>query len=66
MKIAKYFGYDNETIFAVKLKENNVPVHWLQDDWHYFFDTQGFIPKTAKLIHAINKKFDIIWRNINA
>ena len=65
-KIAKYFGYDNETIFAVKLKENNIPVQWLDDDWHYFFDTQGFVPKSAKLIHAINKKFDIIWRSINA
>ena len=25
-KIVKYFGYDNETLFSVKIKENNVPV----------------------------------------
>ena len=64
-KIADFFGYDNETIFAVKLKEKKVPVQWLDKDWHYFFDTNLFIPKTAKLIHAINKRFDIIWRNID-
>jgi hypothetical protein len=65
-KIADFFGYDNETIFAVKLKEHKVPVQWLDQKWHYFFDTQMFIPSTANFIHAINKRFDIVWRNINA
>ena len=64
-KIADFFGYDNETLFAVKLKEKKVPVQWLDKDWHYFFDSQMFIPTTAKLIHAINKRFDLIWKHID-
>ena len=65
-KIVDYFGYDNETLFGVKLKQNDVPVQWLDDKWHYFFDNWLFIPEDTKLIHAINKRFDIVWRNINA
>lgn len=65
-KIVDYFGYDNETLFGVKLKQNDVPVQWLDDKWHYFFDKWLFIPKDTKLIHAINKRFDIVWRNVNA
>ena len=65
-KIVDYFGYDNETLFGVKLKQNDVSVQWLDDKWHYFFDNWLFIPKDTKLIHAINKRFDIVWRNINA
>ena len=65
-KIVDYFGYDNETLFGVKLKQNDVSVQWLDDKWHYFFDNWLFIPKDTKLIHAINKRFDIVWRNVNA
>ena len=65
-KVVGYFGYDNETLFGVKIKENNVPVQWLDDKWHYFFDKWLFIPEDTKLIHAINKRFDIVWRNVNA
>jgi len=65
-KIVDYFGYDNETLFGVKLKQNDVPVQWLDDKWHYFFDNWLFIPEETKLIHAINKRFDIVWRNISA
>lgn len=65
-KIVDYFGYDNETLFGFKLKQNKVPVQWLDDKWHYFFDKELFIPKDTKFIHAINKRFDIVWRNINA
>ena len=28
-RFLKYFGWDNETLFAVKIKENNVPILWL-------------------------------------
>ena len=63
-RIVKSFGYDNETLFGVKLKEHNVPVRIsLDSDWHYFFDKYLFIPKTTKFCHAINKRFDICWRN---
>ena len=65
-KIVDFFGYDNETLFSVKLNENNVPVKWLDNQWHYFFDTQGFIPKETKFVHTINKKFDVVWRRYYA
>jgi len=65
-KIVDFFGYDNETLFSVKLNENNVPVQWLDNQWHYFFDTQGFIPKETKFVHTINKKFDVVWKKYYA
>ena len=65
-KVRQYFGWDNETLFSVKLKENKVPVQWLDDKWHYFLYNQGFIPKGTILCHAINKDFDLVWRRTNA
>jgi len=65
-KIVDFFGYDNETLFSVKLNEHNIPVQWLDNQWHYFFDTQGFIPEETKFVHTINKKFDIVWRRYYA
>jgi len=65
-KVRQYFGWDNETLFSVKLKENKVPVQWLDDKWHYFLYNQGFIPKGTILCHTINKDFDLVWRRINA
>tara|TARA_B100000900_G_C20400215_1_gene642440 strand:- start:12 stop:875 length:864 start_codon:yes stop_codon:yes gene_type:complete len=65
-KVRQYFGWDNETLFAVKLKENKVPVQWLDDKWHYFFAFQGFIPNDTILCHVICKDFDLVWRKINA
>lgn len=65
-KIVDFFGYDNETLFSVKIKENKVPVQWLDRKWHYFFDVDLFIPKETKLVHAINKRFDIVWRKYYA
>tara|TARA_Y100001937_G_scaffold5929_1_gene7896 strand:- start:3562 stop:4449 length:888 start_codon:yes stop_codon:yes gene_type:complete len=60
--ITDTFGYDNETIFSYKLKENDVPVQWLNSQWHYFYDTELHIPKETKIVHAINKEFDYVWR----
>jgi len=65
-KIVDFFGYDNETLFSVKLKENNVSVQWLDNNWHYFFDTQGFIPDKVKFVHTINKDFKAVWRKYSA
>jgi len=65
-KIVDFFGYDNETLFSVKLNEHKVPVQWLDNQWHYFFDRQGFIPEETKFVHAINKKFDVCWRRYYA
>lgn len=61
-KITNIFGWDNETLFAVKLAENNINIQWLNEIWHYFFDTQFFIPKDIILCHTVNKRFDIVWR----
>ena len=42
-------------LFGVKLKQNDVPVQWLDNKWHYFLDNQKFIPEDTKLVHAISK-----------
>jgi len=60
--IRKTFRYDNETIFSYKINSNKVPIQWLDSKWHYFFDTQFFIAKSTKIVHAINKDFDTVWR----
>jgi len=61
-KIVDFFGYDNETLMGVKVNEHKVPVQWLNNQWHYFFDKNLFIPENTKFVHAINKQFDIVWR----
>jgi len=61
--IIDMFRYDNETIFSFKKELNNVPIQWLDNKWHYFLDTQNFIPKNTKLVHCICKDFDLVWRN---
>ena len=65
-RFLKYFGWDNETLFAVKIKENNVPILWLDDKWHYFFSNQKHIPQRVILCHTINKDFDTVWRIMDA
>ena len=60
--IIDMFRYDNETIFSYKKQINNVPIQWLDDEWHYFLDIQKFIPKNIKLVHCICKDFDLVWR----
>ena len=64
-KITDFFGWDNETLFAVKISENDVPIQWLDQKWHYFFSDQGFVPKSVVLCHTINKQFDVVWRAYN-
>tara|TARA_Y100000004_G_scaffold196849_1_gene268393 strand:- start:108 stop:956 length:849 start_codon:yes stop_codon:yes gene_type:complete len=60
--IVDMFRYDNETIFSFKTKVNQVNIQWLDNKWHYFLDTQKFIPKDTKIVHAICKDFDLVWR----
>ena len=64
--ILDMFRYDNETIFSYKLRVNNINVQWLDDEWHYFFDKQRFIPAKTKIVHAICKDFDCVWRRLDA
>ena len=60
--IINMFRYDNETIFSYKREVNNINIQWLDTQWHYFFDKQFIIPKETKIVHAVCKKFDTIWR----
>ena len=60
--IVDMFIYDNETIFSFKTKVNQVNIQWLDNKWHYFLDTQKFIPEETKIVHAISKDFDLVWR----
>ena len=64
--IVDMFRYDNETIFSYKLKITETPVQWLDPRWHYFFDMQRFVPPFAKIVHAICKDFDCVWRRYDA
>ena len=60
--IVDMFRYDNETIFSYKREVNNVDIQWLDNKWHYFLDTQKFIPEDTKIVHTISKDFDLVWR----
>ena len=60
--IIDMFRYDNETIFSYKINVNKVAIQWLDRRWHYFFDTQFYIPKETKIIHTVNKDFNTVWR----
>ena len=64
--IIDMFRYDNETIFSYKREINSVKIQWLDNEWHYFFDTQHFIPKETKIVHCVCKDFDAVWRKYNA
>ena len=56
------FRYDNETIFSYKLKMTGVPVQWFDEQWHYFFSQQLYIPRETKIVHCVCKDFDTVWR----
>ena len=60
--IVNMFRYDNETVFSYKREINQVNIQWLDNQWHYFFDKQGFIPKETKIVHCVCKDFDLVWR----
>ena len=60
--ILDMFRYDNETIFSYKVNVNKVGIQWLDRRWHYFLDTQHFVPKETKIVHCVCKDFDIVWR----
>ena len=60
--ILDMFRYDNETIFSYKKEVNNINIQWLDNKWHYFLDKQKFIPEETKIVHAICKDFDLVWR----
>lgn len=55
--IRNLFGYDNETMFAYKIKNYQ---ELLKTGWHHFMDKWSYIPKDTKLVHCINKDFDYV------
>ena len=55
--IRNLFGYDNETIFACRIKEYQ---NLYKTGWHYFMDKWSYIPQTTKFVHCINKDFDYV------
>ena len=60
--VRKIFGYDNETIWSYKSKINNVKTQWLDNQWHFFYDSIRYpVPRKSKMIHCINKQFDKVW-----
>ena len=61
--IINMFRYDNETIFSYKREVNNVNIQWFNIQWHYFFDKWHYIPEKAKIVHAVCKDFDTVWRH---
>ncbi len=60
--IVDMFRYDNETIFSYKREINKIKLQWLDNQWHYFLDTQNFIPEEIKIVHCVCKDFDLVWR----
>ena len=60
--VRNMFRYDNETIFSYKIKMNDVPVQWFDEQWHYFFSQQLYIPRETKIVHCVCKDFDTVWR----
>ena len=57
--IKSMFGYDNETLFSYKMICNKIKRLDLDDIWHYPLRTWDYIPNETKMVHVINKKFDI-------
>jgi len=55
--IRNLFGYDNETLFAYRIKEYQ---QLLDTGWHHFMYRWNYIPKNTKLVHCINKDFDYV------
>jgi len=60
------FGWDNETIWSFKTKENNVKTTFLDEKWHYIITKWNYIPKDTALVHVINKDFEFVRNRIDA
>lgn len=55
--IRNLFGYDNETIFACRIKKYQ---QLFGTGWHHFMDKWSFIPKGTKFVHCISKDFEYV------
>ena len=57
------FAFDNETMFSYLVKSKNLNYESLSDVWHGRLPDDEVDPD-HKMIHAINKKFELIWPNV--
>ena len=55
--IRNLFGYDNETVFAYRIKKYQ---QLFGTGWHHFMDKWSFIPKETKFVHCISKDFKYV------
>ena len=57
------FAFDNETMFSYLVKSKKLNYSSLSDEWHGRLPDDEINPE-HKMIHAINKKFELIWPNV--
>ena len=57
------FAFDNETIFSYLVETQPIDYASFTDAWHGRLDDDAINPE-YKMIHAINKRFDLIWPDI--
>lgn len=57
------FAFDNETMFSYLVQTKKLKYASLDDTWHGRLPDDGVNP-AHKIIHAINKKFELIWDDI--
>lgn len=60
--IQRVFGYDNETLFSYLVHSKEIPIQYLNGQWHYIVDEKKKDVKMcdpeAKMYHCINKKME--------
>ena len=62
------FGFDNETMFGYRVQQNDVPITYLDGDWHCKVLDRApaameRIKKTGKLLHFMNKRFELYYED---
>ena len=57
------FAFDNETMFSFLVQAKKINYESLTDVWHGRLPDDEIDP-THKMIHAINKKFELIWPHV--
>ena len=64
------FGFDNETVFGYRVQQNDVPITYLDESWHYKLEDRSPVAfeqafQKAKLIHMMNKRFELYYEDID-
>jgi len=58
------FAFDNETMFSYLVNSKKIKYKSLSDEWHGRLPDDEIDP-SHKMIHAINKKFELIWPEVD-